>query len=150
MPRSMPARPAHAGQALARARPALAGLVILALGALGATGCGKAPTVRLAGRELRLRLDEYRIKPSSVSVPAGKLKIVAFNGGVLTHNVALEYADRTASGAAAIIDTIPTIQPGTESQAIKVTLAPGRYTLESTIANQADLGMVATLIVRAR
>ena len=136
MPAAMPARPALATRWIA-----------LALAPLALSGCG-AKTSRLAGHELRLRLEEFRILPQQVSVPAGRLKIVAVNAGALTHNVVIETAHRDSFGNPVIRGAIPTLLPGQTSPAIKVTLPPGNYLMVSTISNQADLGMTAKLTVR--
>lgn len=123
---------------------ALVGPVALAA---AVSGCG-ARTTRIDGHELRLRLEEYRFVPGNVSVPAGRLKIVAYNAGLVTHNVVVELARRDSNGNAVIEAAIPTILPGHTGPPMKLDLAPGRYLLVSTIANQADLGMTGTLVVR--
>lgn len=137
MPAAMPTRAALATRWIA-----------LVLAALALAGCGTS-TARLTSHELRLRLEEYRFVPQSVSVPPGLLKIVAYNAGALTHNVVIELHRHDSPGNAVIKAAIPTLLPGRLSVPIKVDLPPGRYTLVSTIANQADLGMTATLIVRS-
>jgi hypothetical protein len=104
------------------------------------SGCGGAATVRVDSGRLSLTLDEYRILPRSVSVPAGALQITVANRGILTHNLTLKRA-----GVA--VATTSTIMPGATATLAK-TLRPGRYTMTSAVANQADLGMSGTLIVR--
>ena len=135
-------------------RPPATRWIALALGALALAACGMAlggcggSTTRIAGHELRLRLEEFRFVPQNVSVPPGRLKIVAFNAGALTHNVVIEVSRRDVYGNRPVQATIPTILPGQSSVPIKVMLPPGRYLLLSTVANQADLGMTGTLTVR--
>lgn len=121
----------------------------LAVGACGVAlgGCGGS-TARVTTHELRLRLEEFRFVPQNVSVPPGRLKIVAFNAGALTHNVVIEVSRRDVYGGRPIKATIPTILPGQSSAPIKVLLPPGRYLLLSNVANQADLGMTGMLTVR--
>jgi len=103
--------------------------------------------VRQRGHLLRLALQEYRIVPQSVSVPAGRLQIVARNGGILAHNIAVEVG-RLAEGNPDVIAASGTIMPGS-SATLSVDLPhAGRYLLVSTIANQRDLGMNGTLVVR--
>jgi hypothetical protein len=109
--------------------------------ALALAGCAHTSTTVLPRHELRIREDEYRVLPRSVSVPPGKLKIVVTNNGVLAHNLVIERNGK-------ILASIPTILPGATGGPIKVTLAPGVYTLASTLAGQANLGMEATLHVR--
>jgi hypothetical protein len=124
---------------------------LIALGlavAAGVSGCGGGRTVRIDGHQLALRLDEYRIVPQSVSVPAGRLRIVARNSGILTHNVAVELGYRGAGGSPIILGQVRTLHPGASGASKQLNLRPGRYVLASTVANQADLGMTGTLIVR--
>jgi hypothetical protein len=108
--------------------------------ALLLAGCGGAKTVRLADGQLSLSLDEYRIVPRSVSVPAGALRITVANRGILTHNLTLKRGG-------IVVATTSTLMPGAIATIAK-TLRPGRYTMSSTVANQADLGMSGTLVVR--
>ncbi len=125
----------------ARATAVRLGPLPLLLAALVLAGCSSTTTTVLTHHELRLREDEYRILPRSTSVPPGRLKIVVANDGVLAHDLVVEHDG-------AIVASIPTILPGASSIPIKVTLAPGRYTLASALSNQGNLGMMATLVVR--
>ncbi|HEY3759538.1 MAG TPA: hypothetical protein VGL37_07230 [Solirubrobacteraceae bacterium] len=118
-----------------------------ALAALALAGCGAARTVRLPSHELKLALSEYRIEPSSTSVPPGPLLIVARNRGILTHNVELERGSLD-SNERTVLATIHTLLPGASEAKRTPPLAPGRYLLVSTIDDQTTLGMSATLIVR--
>jgi hypothetical protein len=104
-------------------------------------GCTRTATVYLPRHELRISEDEYRVLPRKVSVAAGLLKVVVSNNGVLAHNLVIEH-----NGT--ILREIPTVLPGRASLPIKVSLAPGTYLLASTLSNQVNLGMTATLIVR--
>jgi len=126
------------------------------LGCLGATalaaatlaGCGSSGTTTITHHELRLTEEDFRILPSQTSVPAGRLKIVVRNVGDLTHNLAIEAGGGDGRTGGHVFATIPTIHPGDVGGPIKVSLPPGKYVLVSTISNQADLGMIATLVVR--
>jgi hypothetical protein len=119
---------------------ALAVLLLLA-------GCGSGQTVRVTNHRLALTLEEYRILPQTVSVPAGPLTIAACNRGILTHNVALQRGSLDSDERTTLTD-IPTLLPGRCGSVQAPPLAPGRYLLTSTVGNQAVLGMAATLIVR--
>jgi hypothetical protein len=132
--------PHHVYRVLLAAFPAL--LVGLAL-----TGCGASRTVRVAGHHLSLTLEEYRILPQTVSVPAGRLTIVACNRGVLTHSVALQRGSLDSDERTTLAG-IPTLLPGRCGAVRTQPLAPDRYLLTSTVGNQAVLGMAATLLVR--
>ncbi len=126
-----------------RHRPARtsAGLAVLGAAALLATGCG-THLIKVRSSVLRLRIDEYSITPQDVEVHAGRLKLIAFNTGILTHNVRVE-SDRPGSSAVLGTDVVP---PG-QSRTAKLTLTPGSYRLVDTIANHAALGDYGTLTV---
>ncbi len=126
-----------------RPRPLAAAL----LAPLLLAGCGAGRTVHVAGHRLALTLEEYRILPQTASVPAGALRIVACNRGILTHNVALQRGALDSDERTTLTD-IPTLLPGRCGSVATSPLAPGRYLLVSTVGNQAVLGMAATLIVR--
>jgi hypothetical protein len=110
-------------------------------------GCGGGRAVVVNGSVVRLRLDEFRITPQLVQVHPGRLKIVAYNTGQLTHNVKIELQHRDASGQAVVLGGTPTALPGGEVEA-KLTLAPGRYLMVDSLANHVDLGQSGTLIVK--
>jgi uncharacterized cupredoxin-like copper-binding protein len=110
-------------------------------------GCGAARTARLPGHELDLTLSEYRIAPAAASVPAGRLRIVARNRGILTHNVELERGSLDSTERT-VLATVHTLLPGASETLVTGPLRPGRYLLVSTIDDQTTLGMSATLIVR--
>lgn len=109
-------------------------------------GCG-SHTVVVKSSVLRLRLDEFRIIPDRVQVPAGRLKIVAYNTGTLTHIVRVEQPYNDANGNPIVLGGTSVAHPG-EVVSGKVTLARGTYKLVDTIGNHAGLGEYATLIVR--
>ncbi len=120
--------------------------VALAL-ALAAAGCGQEPQ-RIEGRELRLRLDEYRIIPQDVKVSPGRLRIVATNAGRLTHNVKIVRQDPDDLEAPVTeIGGTRTAQPGESVPVTFEDLEPGEYRLACTIANHDDLGQYGTLLV---
>jgi hypothetical protein len=122
--------------------PALAALAALAL-----AGCGTGRIVHLTGHRLVLTLSEYRITPQTTSVPAGRLRIAAFNRGILTHNVVLERGTLDSSERP-LVTGIHTLLPDARGAVLTPPLTPGRYLLVSTVSNQEALGMSATLIVR--
>jgi hypothetical protein len=110
-------------------------------------GCGGGRPVVVNGSVLRLRLDEFRITPQLVQVPPGRLKIVAYNTGQLTHNLKIELAHRDSGGQPIVLGGTPTALPGGEVEA-KLTLKPGRYMMVDSLANHVDLGQFGTLIVK--
>ena len=122
-------------------------LALAATAPLLLAGCGGTRTLHLTGRRLVVTLSEYRITPQAASVPAGRIRIVARNGGILTHNVELERGSLDSSERT-VLGRIPTLLPGARGAMAIGPLAPGRYLLVSTVGNQTTLGMAATLTVR--
>jgi len=110
-------------------------------------GCGGSHPVVVNGSVVRLRLDEFRITPQLVQVHPGRLKIIAFNTGQLTHNLKVVLEHRDATGQQIVLGGTPTALPGGEVEA-KMTLAPGRYLMVDSLANHVDLGQFGTLIVK--
>jgi plastocyanin len=124
----------------------LSALLAAALAAVGGCG-GDDPYVPARDRTLSLRLDEYRVLPARVSVPAGRVEVVARNVGRLTHNVAVVQFERPlGEKEERRYARTPTAQPG-ERVAVAVTLQPGKYRLACTIANHDNLGQYAELRV---
>jgi hypothetical protein len=110
-------------------------------------GCGGSEPVEITTSVLRLRLDEYRIQPDHARVRAGRLKIIIYDAGVLTHNVKVESEEETdAEGKPLVVGGTPTAHPG-ETVFGKVELAPGTYRLACTIANHDTLGQYGKLEV---
>ncbi|HSZ69721.1 MAG TPA: hypothetical protein VK756_05100 [Solirubrobacteraceae bacterium] len=129
-------------------RPRLpASAAIAALLLAGCAGCATTHTVRLPEHQLDLTLSEYRIVPAAASVPAGRLRILARNRGILTHNVELERGSLDSTERT-VLATIHTLLPGASEAITTGPLRPGQYLLVSTIDDQTTLGMSAALIVR--
>jgi hypothetical protein len=136
-PHSLPGSSAH--------RPAT--LALLGSLTLLLSSCG-SHLVRVDSSVLRLRVDEYSITPDKVQMHPGRIKIVAVNTGILTHDVKVETVKHNQNGSAVIIGGTGVLQPGDRLTSEKLTLAPGTYKLIDTIANHADLGDYGTLIVK--
>ena len=124
---------------------AASGLLALAL-----AGCGSDPPYTPAsGHTVNLRLDEYRILPARITVPAGRIRIVARDTGRLTHNVAVVQFDRPlGEDEEKQYARTPTAHPG-DVVRTSVTLKPGKYRLVCTIANHDNLGQYGELKVEA-
>jgi hypothetical protein len=103
-----------------------------------AAGCGRTAQIG-ASRTLQVALSEYRINPSAISVSRGFVTLVVRNYGRLTHNLVVSENGRPDGATRSI-------PPGREATLI-VDLAPGRYTMSSTILSDADLGARGTLTV---
>jgi len=129
--------------------PPAARLLSVLLGvAAVVTGCGDPPTVPVENRTIGLKLDEYRILPQRVSAPAGPLRLIVRNRGILTHNVAVETIPPIGSDSDPEVKArTPTVHPGERSE-VDLTLAAGTYRLVCTIANHDDLGQTGTLTVK--
>ena len=133
-------------RSMARRRATL--LAVLTAGAAAVAGCGDDPPyVAAGGHVVRLRLDEYRVLPQRVTVPAGRIEIVARDTGRLTHNVAVVQFDRPlGEDEEKQYGRTPTAHPG-ETVRTAVTLRPGKYRLVCTIANHDNLGQYGELKV---
>jgi uncharacterized cupredoxin-like copper-binding protein len=129
-----------------RRRPTL--LAALTLAGIALAGCGgDEPYVPAAGRTVSLRLDEYRVMPQRVTVPAGRVRIVGRNVGRLTHNVAVVQFDRPlGEEEERQYGRTRTAHPGQRVQTT-VALKPGKYRIVCTIANHDNLGQYGELKV---
>jgi plastocyanin len=127
-------------------RATLAIPVVAALLALG--GCGEDdPYVSAGGRTVDVRLDEYRVLPSRITAPSGRLRITGRNVGRLTHNVAVVQFERPLGDEQERqYARTPTAHPG-ERVSTTVSVKPGKYRLICTIANHDNLGQYGELKV---
>ena len=105
---------------------------------IGLPGCGHAASVG-TDRTLRVALTEYSVRPQNVQVSAGELTIIVHNVGKLAHNLVVIRGQEKLDGT-------PPIWPGTTRQ-LAVDLAPGSYTLASTLFSDQALGEYGTLTV---
>jgi hypothetical protein len=119
-----------------------------ALIALG--GCGGNDTFTTTHPILRLTVDEYRIVPQDIVARPGRIKIVVRNTGRLTHNLAIQIPPKDVDDKPVDVPggRVASMQPGSQAQPIKVTLAPGEYRLVCTIANHDDLGQYGKLVIK--
>jgi plastocyanin len=133
-----------------RRRPQTLLAAAAALIALALAGCGADPPYTPAkDHTVNLRLDEYRVIPARITVPAGRIRIVARNTGRLTHNVAVVQFDRPlGEDEEKQYARTRTAHPG-EVVSTTVTLRPGQYRLVCTIANHDNLGQYGELKVES-
>lgn len=110
----------------------------LAVAALLVAACGHTTTAG-SSRTVRVELTEYRLHPQSIHATSGLLTLVVHNRGVLNHNLVVSRDGTT-------IDSTPSIQPG-QTVDLSVNLAPGRYSVASTIQSDQTLGAYGTLTV---
>ena len=130
----------------------LAGRATLALtgfaAALAISGCGgdSAPPVHARDGVIRLRMEEFRFVPQRFQVPSGRVRIVATNVGILTHDVAVVSENVKPGDRPKKYGRTPTAHPG-QTVSGSLTLHPGKYRLSDTIANHDSLGQYGELIV---
>lgn len=113
------------------------------------SGCGNPDYVTDRDGVLRLTLGdpEYSITPGRIRVSSGKLKIIARNVGVLTHNVRVEEVVNEEGATAKVFASTQTMQPGESAPSIEIRLFPGKYRLACSIGNHENLGQYAELEV---
>ena len=121
-----------------RAGPLAACIAVLA--AVFASGCGSPDPVRVQGRTIDIRLEEFRFVPQTITATPGRTTITVRNAGVLAHNLKLLRRGVEVGGT-------DTIQHG-QTTSTTVTLRRGTYRMVCTIANHDDLGMYGSLVVR--
>jgi uncharacterized cupredoxin-like copper-binding protein len=126
-------------------RLALASALLALAPLLG--GCA-ASTVDVRGHQLALTLSEFQIAPQNVSMPAGTIVLVAHNRGILTHSLAVEREGPEPEAEPVVLARTGAILPGATGSLTITLRRKGRYELQSTIANQGDLGMNGTLTIR--
>jgi uncharacterized cupredoxin-like copper-binding protein len=125
---------------------------LLILGALTLAGCGDGQSyTRVSDGVLKVDLDEYRLRPENIEVPAGPIHLRATNSGRLTHNLAIESLDREEGEEATLYGRTDTLHPGERgTERDPITLKPGKYRLVCTIGNHDDLGQYGELKVVAK
>jgi hypothetical protein len=114
------------------------GLAVIAACVFMVAGCGRTEKVGSSGT-LQLGLTEYRLTPQNARLSAGVLTIVVHNYGVLTHNLVVSSDGQT-------VDSTQPIWPGQTAE-LSLSLAPGDYTMASTIQSDQALGEYGTLTV---
>jgi hypothetical protein len=113
-------------------------LALLAAVSVLLAGC--TSTTRLSpGATLQVALTEYRVRPQSVSAPAGSLTIEVHNFGRLSHDLVISLNGRTE------FSTRP-IPPGQSTQ-LYAALSPGKYLMASTVLSDQALGAYGTLTI---
>src|SRR3954451_21962970 len=113
-------------------------------------GCGSAKEIVSTDAAVRLRVDEYRLRPQKVRVMGPRVKLVVTDVGRLTHNVKVFSTTEVDEEDKPILLGGTTTAPPGETVTGVVRLKPGRYRLACTIANHDDLGEHGILIVGGR
>jgi plastocyanin len=130
------------------ARRALPGALLAVAIALSA-GCSGDAQVRENRPVVRVTLDEYAITPQDISVPSGRVQLVARNAGRLTHNLRIEVPPDVPGDQTPPLGGTPTAQPGATVRTT-ISLKPGTYRMRCSLANHDDLGMYGTVLVRGK
>ncbi|MEA2235127.1 MAG: hypothetical protein QOD83_4943 [Solirubrobacteraceae bacterium] len=125
---------------------------LLLLGAATLVGCGGGPSyAHDRDGALRITLDEYRVRPENIQVPAGRIHLIVRNTGRLTHNLAIESFAHAEGEEPTLYGRTDTLHPGERGSEQKpITLKPGKYRLTCTIGNHDDLGQYGELKVTGR
>jgi Cupredoxin-like domain len=113
-------------------------LAFLVAAALLAAGCGRTEVLG-ADRTIRVELTEYRLHPQAIHASPGLLTIVVHNRGVLDHDLVVSQHGQT-------IDSTDPIRPG-QTVDLAIDLAPGKYSMASTLQSDQTLGEYGTLSV---
>jgi hypothetical protein len=113
-------------------------LASLVAAALLVAACGPTATVGRSAT-IRVQLTEYRLNPQSIHATTGLLTLVVHNRGVLNHNLVVSQRGEA-------IDSTEPIQPGSTVD-LALNLAPGTYSISSTIQSDQTLGEYGTLRV---
>ncbi len=90
-------------------------------------------------RTIRVELTEYRLHPQTIRASAGLLTIVVHNRGVLDHDLVVSRDGQT-------IDSTQPMRPG-QTADLALNLAPGTYSIASTVQSDQTLGEYGTLRV---
>ena len=113
-------------------------LAVLAGVALAA-GCGGGTPLH-EPRRFTLTLDDFLIRPQSVQVPAGRLRLTVVNRGRVVHNLRIERGHH-------VVFTVLTLKPGARARR-SLRLKPGRYRMLDSVPQHAILGQYGTLVAR--
>jgi hypothetical protein len=112
--------------------------LLLAASTLLLAACAHTSAVG-GDRTVRVELTEYRLHPEAIRAGAGLLTIVVHNRGVLDHDLVVSRDGQT-------IDSTPPVRPG-QTVDLAVNLAPGTYSIASTLQSDQTLGEYGTLRV---
>jgi hypothetical protein len=118
--------------------PRASKLALIAAAAVGLAGCGHT-AVASRNRAVDMALSEYRLNPSNVRASAGLLTFYVHNYGRLTHDLVISQDGQTTG------QTEP-LRPGKTAE-LALDLAPGRYSMASTMQSDHALGAYGTLEV---
>lgn len=132
------------------------GLAALLTGmvSIGLAACGDEPVtptqvssptpvpqaVKKEGQQVGIKLSEWAILPTNLTVPPGQVTFVVSNDGQYPHNLAVQ-SNGTDLGKT------PDFKKEEGTKSLKLDLQPGTYTIICTLPGHADKGMKGTLTV---
>ncbi|MEO8287541.1 MAG: cupredoxin domain-containing protein [Chloroflexota bacterium] len=108
-----------------------------------ATAAATATTKPAAGgvQEIKVDLKEWAVTPNSVSVSAGKVRIMVSNSGDFGHNLTVLQNGTRLGGT-------PTFSKSEGTKIIELDLKPGTYQILCSLPGHADHGQRGTLTVK--
>jgi uncharacterized cupredoxin-like copper-binding protein len=110
-------------------------------------GCGGSDEVAATNSTVRVRIDEYRLRPDKIRVTGPRITLVLQDTGILTHNLKVFSTTKVdEEDKPILLGGTKTAHPGETVSAV-IRLKPGRYRLACSIANHDDLGEHGILIV---
>ncbi len=101
-------------------------------------GCGHTQGLS-ADQTVHIALSEYRLNPDNVRVGSGDIDFHVHNYGRLTHDLVITHGGQAAGSTGPLY-------PG-QSLDLTMSLAPGTYSMASTIHSDEALGAYGTLKV---
>lgn len=108
------------------------GLLLVAV--LGLAACSKGASG--GGPEVAVTMEEWKITPAEVKIPAGGATLVISNKGTQPHDLGVE-GQKVASQ----------LLQANKTEKLAINLPKGTYNLVCTVAGHKESGMVAKLIV---
>jgi plastocyanin len=119
-------------------RPRASTIALIASSVATLAGCGQTRVVGV-DRNLHVAISEYRLNPDSARVSAGVVTIVVRNYGRLAHNLVVAEGSQTTG-------SIKPLFPG-QATTLSLNLAPGSYSMYSSMRGDQVLGTYGTLTV---
>src|SRR5689334_3425849 len=113
-------------------------------------GCGSVKETVSTDSTVRIRIDEFRLRPQKIRVQGPRIKLIVKDDGKLTHNLKVySTTEFDETDKPILLGGTNTAHPGETATGV-IRLKPGRYRLACSIANHDDLGEHGILIVSGR
>ena len=111
-------------------------LTLISLSMLFIVACSTAPEAPPEPTVIQVKLSEFAIDPSEITVPPGIVTLDIENAGFVEHNIIIKELDQG----------VDFVYPE-QTYSFSADLAPGTYTLVCTVEGHEAAGMVGTLTV---